>query len=248
MTTVRQLITDAYRESGITPLGETPDADEQAEGLRRLNVLFKSFLGNELGEKLNELNYGPNANISHGYEEDTDVIRQWHIPKNTRVFFNLQSATTLWLDPNPDDGSRFSVNDVAGNFSTRTLNLNANGRKIEGAGFTTLTTNSVIREWFYRSDLGEWVRVTDLTDNDESPFPVEFDDFVVTMLAMRLNPRFGAELSGSSVEALRRARKQFRARYRQKVEVAAALALQIWPLGCTFYPWYNDNTKFGLGR
>lgn len=248
MTVLNTIIADAYRESGILALNDTPDADEMAEGLRRLQVLVKSFLGSELGENLNEMNYGGGFSTTHGQYADTQEVRQWYVPKNTRVFLNVSAADTIYLDPNPRDGSRVAVIDQGGNLASNNVTLNANGRKIETTNTVVLSTSSVVREWFYRSDLGGWQRVTDLVAVDESPFPLEFDDFLVTMLAMRINPRFGAEMSPSSVAMLDRSRAQFRARYRQKTEVSVELGLQIFPNGCSFYPLYGDNVRFMIGR
>jgi hypothetical protein len=143
------------------------------------------------------------------------------------------------LTPSPEDGCRFAVIDRAGNFETYPITIHGNGRNIEEASSVSLATNNLTREWFYRADLGNWVRVTDLTVNDESPFPEEFDDLLVIMLAFRLNPRYGAETRGETAEALNRARRQFRARYRQKTEVDVEDAL-IRGLSNHRY-WFGDG-------
>lgn len=252
MTTIRQLITDSLREAGIIEAGEDPEANNFEEGLRRLDRMFKSLIGNEFGEPLRTVNYGVNG-LTNAYGIASDVspnITSTYVPGNLRIVFNVSSANTIFLSPNPQDGARFGVIDNGGNFSTAPLTINANGRKIESNGTLVLNTNSINREWFYRGDLGEWVRLIDLDPADASPFPEEFDDLLITLLAFRLNSRYGAETSTDMIEILKRARRTFRARYRQKSEQSSELGLLrlthfngIW-----FYTGPNSTTEFNRGR
>lgn len=85
------------------------------------------------------------------------------------------------------------------------------------------------REWFFREDLGTWVRCTPLTITDELPFPREFDDFFITMLAIRLNPAYGVALDQQSQLVLDRARTSMRARYRQEKPARPPIALSRLP-------------------
>ena len=48
MTTVSQIITDAYQYNNIVALAVIPNAAEQAKALRYLNRIFRSIFGNEL--------------------------------------------------------------------------------------------------------------------------------------------------------------------------------------------------------
>lgn len=227
MTTIRQIISDAYREAGITAIDETIDSDKFAEGLRRFNVLFNSLFENELGEELINYNYGQGGltNASALVQDSSSEIDSAYVPANARLYLNLDEATTLYLPPNPRDGARVAVVDNRGNLATYNVVLNGNGRRIEGSSSVTLSTNSLTRHWFYRADTGNWVKVTDFVDGDSSPFPSEFDDFLITMLAIRINARHGAVTSPETVEAFKRSRRQFRSRYRQVKEMASEFAL-----------------------
>lgn len=231
MTTTRQIVTDAMREAGILPIGSPLAADELEEGIRRLNVLIKGFFGSELGEPLETVNFGSYGLVSpYAVAEDmSSDINSVYVPMNTRLLVNSSAIATAYLHPNPRDGARLAVVDNAGNLSTNTLTLNANGRKIELAPTAVLNTNSLVREWFYRADLGNWVRITDLDADAASPFPSEFDDLLSTALAYRLNPRFGAETSVNLVQILNRMKQMFRARYRQGVEQPVELGLYRLP-------------------
>lgn len=227
MTTIRTLITDALREGGIIALGETPTAAMSDEALRRVNTLFRSYLGNELGNDLVNVSYGQNG-LTTPYAKATDAsttIDSSYVPENTNLLVNLSASKTVYLPPNPRDGARVAIADLSGNFNTFNLTVNANGRKIESGTTVVLNTASVVAEWFFRADLGKWVRVSALTLDDESPFPEQFDDFWSTSLALRLNPRYGQTLAPETAETLRRARSQFRARYRQSSQMDSEEAL-----------------------
>jgi hypothetical protein len=50
MTVASSIITDAYREGNIIPMGSTPNANQQTEALSRLNVILTSTIGNEVGD------------------------------------------------------------------------------------------------------------------------------------------------------------------------------------------------------
>lgn len=231
MTTITQILTDAYRESGIIAIDDTLDADKSAEGLRVLNRMFKSLFAAELGEPLISLNYGQEG-LTNTYAKDQDLkeyIDEVYVPSNSRLILNLSAAPTLYLNPNPKDGCRVGIVDAAGNLATYNVILNGNGRTIESASSVTLSTNSLNRMWFYRADTGNWVKVTDLVGADESPLPAEFDDFLTTLIALRINPRHGAESSPEMIEVLKRMRSLFRARYAQKTEKDSELALQWLP-------------------
>ena len=97
---------------------------------------------------------------------------------------------------------------------TRAYSLNGNGRDIEGASSLVLNVNGDTRQWVYRSDTGNWTKITNLLSTDQLPFPSEFDDYFIISLATRINPRYGQSLSPENIEALKRTKSQLRARYR----------------------------------
>ena len=243
MSTVRQIIIDAYREPGIIGEDEEPSAAQLAEALRRINVLYDSLFGTELGEPLIPVNYGKGGltNVFAEAEDQAVHINSTYIPNNARLMLNLENSVTLYLNPLPRDGARVGIIDNLGNLATLNLILNGNGRKIENLSSVTLNTNSLNREWFYRGDLGNWVRVTDLLVDDPSPLPSEFDDLLSTILAIRLGPRHGAKTSEEMVEVLKRARRMFRARYHQKSEQDSELGLYRLPSTKHYWQWDSFN-------
>jgi hypothetical protein len=240
MTLASAIITDAFRESNLIPVGQSPTANQQAEALTRLNVLLASTVGNEAGDGLNDLRVG-------GAYDESSLCSQW-VPDNARLILNLTIATTFNLDPYPYDGQRLAFVDVAGNLGTYNLTLSGNGRRIEGLTSVVLNTNSDARQYIFRADTGNWVKLTTLVLADALPFPTEFDDYFVTMLAMRINPRYSQAMTTESGEALKRARSQLRARYNGPRQVEPDVDLRgglADPKGAN---GYTNPNEFNTGR
>lgn len=222
MTLVSDIIQQAFRDANLIPIGASVTSAESTEGLKRLQVLILSTVGNEAGEKLTAYPIG-NNNVSEPSDWVPDPPS--FLPLNVRLVCNLAGATTLYLHPKPQDGSRLAVIDASANFATRNLTLNGNGRKVDGGTTDVLSTNSQSIQYFYRADLGDWKVLTTLATGDEMPFPEEFDDLFVIMLSMRLNPRNSQQTSQESIMMLERVREQFRARYAQVIPTSADLAV-----------------------
>lgn len=251
-TSIRDLVTRGMREAGILEVGGIPEAAELEECVDLLQSLYLSFFGNELGEQLTTVNYGKNGLVNQ-YAVDSDqssLVDEIYVPLNTRLVLNIDSAKTLYFCPTPMDGARQAVVDNRDNVATYNVTISGNGRQVEGADSIVLNTNGVNREWFYRADLADWTKLTDLDPNDVSPLPREFDDFLSTALAFRINPRYGAQTGQELSTILERGRRQFRARYRQTVEVPSENALLYIPSNRWY--WYNlypsSNTAFSKGR
>lgn len=207
MTTAGEIITAAYREGNLLGINATPTTAQQTEGLKRLNVLLAGVFGNEVGVQLVDLTVG-------GTYSQAEAASQF-IPENVRLVMTLSGATTYQLHPNPHDGQRVAISDVGGNLSTYNVTLSGNGRTIEDAASVTLSTDGLNREWFYRADLGNWVRSAELTADDTFPFPLEFDDYFIILLALRLNPRYGQEIQQGSASWLENMANRLEARYRR---------------------------------
>jgi hypothetical protein len=218
MTTALDIITRGFRESNTIPLGQTPNANLEAEAFAKLKSLISSAYGNEVGEKL--------ADWPVGLGNYTETLPywssgQWQYPRpNSRLLLNLTESTTLYLPHNPQDGARLAVVDNGNNLATYNLTLDGNGRRIEGANSVTLSTDGLLRSWMFRADLGQWVVLTALgATSEDMPFPEEFDDYFITKLAMRINPVYGRSLSEESKMHLSDMLSQLQARYTQRVNM-----------------------------
>jgi len=227
MTTVTEIINDAFRQSNLVAAGGSPTAPQSTEALRYLNRIVKSVFGTEVGEALSAIPIG-GGNISRpsGYPWYGDTPDgDWVVPKNVRVVLNLENSLDLYLHPEPNDGTRFALADAASNLGTNALTVYGNGRTIEGSTSVTFNTDGETGEWFYRQDTANWAKYAPLAELDTFPFPEEFDDYFITMLALRINPSYGTMLDNQSAEVMRRSKTQLRARYNQNVPVRSDLAL-----------------------
>lgn len=101
MTTIRQIVSSAYEESRLIPLGSTPQAEEFEKGLRHLKVIVGSLLGNEAGDRLEDISFGSLSTAhSDGFDLTADIT-QTYVPSNTRLICSLGSTSTVYLPPNP---------------------------------------------------------------------------------------------------------------------------------------------------
>lgn len=243
MTTCLTLITDAMREINLIPVGATPTANEQVEGLRRLNTLVASVFGEELGEFLADwpvplpqrtapiaANY-PQLPYPMGLDGNplgvpfaTSLSTQFafYPPCNSRLIYGGVTGTVYFPEA-PNDGARMSVVQGSGagdsGVDGAVLTLNGNGRTIGGSATTTFTWHTVPTapiHWFYRADKGDWVVVNfNLAISDTFPFPTELDDPWALGLALRLAPRYGKTISPETANAAKRGLMNLKARYRQ---------------------------------
>lgn len=217
MTQISAIIKSAYRESNLVDIKATPTPDEEAEGLSRLQALIKSTVGNEAGFALEDWTAASTTVITDpsGVALSAAQTSAYFVEPQTRLMCNLTIATSLALDPFPNDGQRFAVIDVAGNFNTYNLTLNGNGRRVNGGASLVLSTDDEIREFFFRSDLGDWVEIKTFIVSDQLPFPVDYDDYFITALAMRLNPAHQREISQATSGRFELQQAHISARYQQ---------------------------------
>jgi hypothetical protein len=250
MTTYTTIINTAFRESGITAAGDTPSTTEQTEAFALLSSIVQDVMGHEIGELQTDIDVGTSGltNASAIAADYLSVIQSWYIPNNARLICNLASAVSLFLPPLPGDGSRLSVIDNAGNFSTNVLTLNGNGRKIDpGTGAVStlaLNTNGATSDLFYRADLGKWITVDLSSVSSSSPLPAAFDDYLATLLALRINPRYGAQTKPETAQFIKDMQRKLRSRYRQPTDKNSELALIRLPSTYStigLYPAYSPS-------
>lgn len=231
---VGSLLTEALKLSGLVPATGTPRQAQVIEALRRLNESLDILLGNEAGSELAEMNIG-------GSYDETPT--NW-LPANVRIILNLASAKTLKLSPQPHDGQRLALVDAGGNLATYNLTLDGNGRTIESSSTLALSTNGTARQWFYRADTGNWVRISDVALDSDPPLPREYDDLLIAMTAMRLNPSASAGiLQAVPVE---RTRSKLRSRYRMPRPAQELGTLGL--LGSRERAYGESSASFRAGR
>lgn len=250
MTLVSIILSDAFREANIIPLGKALTVNQSAEALRKLNQLFLSIYGDDAGEALQDWPLGNFGRESTEYYLDYTRHTLDRPPINRRLIAVNDAAETVYLPIQPQDGSRIGIADPYGRLASVPLTLDGNGRTIEAEATLLLNTDGLYRDWFYRADLANWMRLTGVTEADQMPFPEEFDIFFTILLAMRLNPGYGRDMDEQSIAMYKGERRKFIARYVQ------AMPLEInddisWPFMSTqsydYQREYSSTRGFNRG-
>ncbi len=249
MTLVSSIITDAYREINKIALGASVSSNQSVEALRLLQAVITAVLGTDAGELLNDWPLGDYGRQSLD-QDNLTTTEVANPPANARLIHTAAAAITVYLPPNPSNGSRLGIADPHSRLASLNVTLDANGRTIEATATVVLSTNSLEREWFYRGDLGDWVRVSTLLTSDQMPFPPEFDQMFIIMLAMRLSPRYGREIDETSVLVWKAQRRQFVARYVQSADLMINDDLDVSFLSDQSYDRHRDisTDSFNRGR
>lgn len=245
MTLVSQIIEDAFREMNFHGEVNNPTPRQAAEGLRLLNQLFSAIYGDEAGEALRDWPLGNFGRESPAYDlgwTDEQINRPM---LNSRMIAVNEQAKTVYLSLQPQDGARMAIADPFGRLASVPVTLDANGRTIEGAPTLLLNTNGLYAEWFYRADLGNWMRLVGVTLTDEMPFPADFDIFFSTFLAMRLAGRYGREISRHTETMYSAERRKFVGRYLQSLPLEILDDIS-WPFMST--QSYDQQREFSSNR
>lgn len=225
MATAQEIITAAFREGNIIPVGGTASTDENTEALGLLNRLITSAFGSFSGGPLTDWNLPhrqttdgslpSNPPLLPGSRRTTRyTLDPSHPPSDVRVVWD-GSEQTLYMPPQPHDGARVAIvltlDTQAPSYGN--LTVHGNGRVV--AGPMQITTDDVSTVWFYRADLATWVKLQTVAADDDIPFPPSFNDLWITGLSIRLAPRYGKQISQETVAEYHRILKLFQTTYQQ---------------------------------
>lgn len=253
MTTAGSIVDRCFRENNLIAIGKTPSVAQAAEALDYLNRLIKSMLGTDEGELLLDWNVPYAGSINARWPlYDQNPAQSATVykgpPPNTRLLCAADpNALTIYFQNIPPDGARMALVNVGRDFVTYPLTISGNGRLIEGAQSIIINTNPTTPFlWLYRADLANWIPLEfPLLTGDEVPFPDSFDDFWVSLLAVRLAPLYGKVTNEVTAGVAQSGQKQFRARYAQEVptanfpEAAVFNSYQSWGGGWGWEPGGN---------
>lgn len=218
MTQVSEIIRQALRETNVVSISQDSNPAETTEGLARLQSLVLSTLGNEIGYIMEDWDLKSSTDITKpsAVPLTPSQAAAYTVTPNSRLVVGLTASMSITLDPFPQDGQRFSVVDATNSLDSFALTINPNGRKLDGGvAPLVLSEEGFSKQWLYRADLADWRPIDPLELTDDMPFPPDFDDYFIIMLAMRLNPRYGRELGAESQARLEQQRAQFISRYTQ---------------------------------
>lgn len=229
MTTIAQLITDAYQANNLIALSVIPNAAEQAKALRYTNRLFKALFGNEIGDKLSDGVLSADG-ITYPDYAYSYPINTFNVRANTRIINASTAPVTINMPINPQGGTRVSFIDLTGALATNPVTINPSGRGVEGARTKVLGTNNEADDWFYRDDLASWQKISSLELTDEFPLPEEFEELFISLLVLRLDPTINVSMAEETGFLMKQMVRKLRSRYRQTVAQPAEIGLLRTPL------------------
>lgn len=211
MATAAETIRLALRKLRVIGRGANPNSAQQTDALTELNAMLNALVGFGSSVAWKDIYVDADYEIVPDYPAQRLICRH-----SAALIITTPRGTPSRVIP---DGFRFAVVDATNNAATYniTVDYNAtNGWLLEGAATDlTLSTNNISRAWMFRSELGDFKRVTDLATSDSLPFPTEFDLPIALMLAHRLGGEYGQELSQADFFYMRGAKAKLRNRYCQ---------------------------------
>jgi hypothetical protein len=205
--------------------------------------MVAGVFGFDVGEKLQDWFIGTDGINVYDRPFDWNAQVWAYPPINSRLLCLVDSAQTIYMPVNPSPGSRISVVAISTDFTVDAITLDGNGHLVDGSSTFVCDgdDDTTAYNFWYNDATGDWQRYETIdAAGDEMPFPIEFDDYFITTLAARINPRYGRALSDETKLALGRAETMLRARYAQRVVTAAdpaVLAMSSQVYNSQFYPW-----------
>lgn len=239
MTQVADIIEKAFFEAGLTTELQHATPTQTNNAMDTLAGIITLQYGTNVGEIFEPWplgNYGRSANVRRVVLGNVLTLP----PANSMLIATQEEALTVYLPVNPSPGSRFGIVDPYNRLATYPVTLDGNGRSVESAASVLLDTDGANTQWLYRDDLGGWVKITPLLITDEMPFPADFDQMFIILLAMRLSIPYGQSQSPMQQAFLKGMSQQFQARYAQ------SLPLQINPEIAFPTPQSYDNFASGF--
>lgn len=242
MTAVSDIIERAFYEAALTTELQHATPTQTRRAAETLTSIIRYLYGSNVGEYFQTF---PLGNV--GVREPTNYGNGFSCPPaNSMLIASNEAALAIDFPANPSDGARMGVSDPLGRLAGFPVTASGNGRAIGGQAQQVLAAGQV---WFYRADLGSWVLMTPLGLASEMPFPEDYDDMFVVLLAMRLNPVYGRDgIPAIQRDMLRDMRQQFLNRYLQSAPMQRNTdlyysSLQTWDEG-----WSGDTNDWNQGR
>lgn len=214
MTQVAEILEKAFFEAGLTTELQYSTPTQIQNAMQTLDGIIKFLYGTDVGEQLQPWPLGNFGRASQSRMTPSGVMLTYP-PINSRLVATNEEPLTVKLSVNPSPGARMAILDPYNRLQFFPITLDGNGRTIENAATVLLDTDGMNALWLYRDDLGNWAKVVPLLITDDMPFPEEYDQMFVIMMAMRLNPAYGRNISSVQAQFLKEYRQQFVNRYLQ---------------------------------
>jgi len=205
MALVSDVIRFAYREANFNTVSGVPTALEYAEGLSLLQPIVNSLPGMVTGIRMKPWFIPAPQKVSPIAADypamSSSALAPQNIfnpPSNRRLMMRNTEDVEVFFQYQPQPGAVMEYVDT-GHEGIVTLNGNASFFGLVGSNESVVIDpdsgggRNLPRRWHFRADFGGWQELTTLALTSTIPYPVEFDDYFITALAIRLSPRFGSE-------------------------------------------------------
>lgn len=190
MATLTDLAARALGELSLVVAGETPATEDAATAL---SVVL------DLMTLLPEVGAGRDM-------QDREVTEACIAGEDQRVLCQV-GGITVTTPYDPRDGARFAVLPIAGG----TITVTPYRRTIEGGSVSLSVTTATV--WYYRADQGDWVKVTALESDDDSPYPPWCDLPIVHLAAEELAAQYERPLPPALIIKIEASRSKLRGRF-----------------------------------
>lgn len=234
MTQVQTLVTGAFREGNLIPVGKTPSTAELAEGLDLFNRLMLATFGFTVGVRLRDWRIKEQqrtGSVSRDYPllpgSTASFVPTYPLypPQNSRIVWD-GSPAHIYFPERPDDGAVMAItagSGAAASGDQGELTIDGNGLIIDDTETITYDSLAMItpKKWFYRADLGTWLTAEALALDDDCLFPEELDDYWICSVAIRLAPRYGKEIGAGTLDRIKTMRTLLHSRYFQSQPTAS---------------------------
>jgi len=176
------VVSRSFRLLGTLAGGDTPNANDGADGLIAFNAMKRAWFGTLIGARLS-----PIALVGVGGQAENGG--EYQIPGG--------ASFTLSAPQSPRAGARFGAVDSALSWTAYPLTVSPNGRLINGsASHALISTAGQNTRWWFRGDTGDW---TAEADSPSLASAIEFPDPIIAylpyMLAVVLAAEFSADLT-----------------------------------------------------
>ncbi len=176
MATVRSIINRAWRMTHGHAENQALEGYQETDALEALNGMIDGLQSEGVG----------------GQQGSQQVTGTVDVTSPVRLLIASTGAFTINLPKNAQeglyDGFRVTFVDISGNFATNNITIDPKGMRIAGSSANlVLNTNNANDTYFFRADLGDWVKESTLIITDNSPYPNAFDEALSAMLAIRVS-------------------------------------------------------------
>jgi len=254
MALASEVISFAYREANFNTVSGVPTTVEFAEGLTLLQPIVNALPGMVTNIRMKPWFIPAPQKVSAiaadypAYSSDALAPQNiYNPPSNRRLMMRNTEDVDVFFQYQPQPGAIMEYVDT-GHEGIVTLNGNASFFGLTGSNESVVINpegaggRNAPRRWHYRADFGGWQELTTLALTSTIPYPVEFDDYFITALAVRLSPRFGSEPRQVTILRFQQMEAYIRDQWLQAEEVLSGAHAQP-----TLQNWNDSYRGGGLG-